>query len=70
MWSMFETNLIHFDGSSLCLVMLGTILRSCIQDARQFVLQYIDQGDCIEKFKSCYFNFVAYLTVTSVEANL
>lgn len=50
--------------------MLGTILRVCIQDARQFVFQKIDQGDCIEKFQSCYFNFVAYLTVTSVEANL
>lgn len=62
MWSMFGIDLIYFAGSSLCLVMLGTILRVCIQDARQFVFQYVDQGDYIEKFQLYYFNFVAYLT--------
>lgn len=26
-------------------------------------VQYLDQGDAIEKFKSCHFNFLAFLTV-------
>lgn len=64
MWSMFGIDLIYFAGSSLFLVMLGTILRVCIWDARQLVFQYVDQGDCIDKFQSCSFNFVAYLTVS------